>query len=320
VRIQQRFGVCLFVIFVAGAVSAPATDVGGPAPAPAVTPPPEAISPLPPVPQVDPAKAALGEALFADPSLSADGTRACITCHDVKSNGASHHRFDTGIDGQPLGFNTLTVFNAALNFRFGWLGKARTLEAEGEASLDNPQLMGTDVERAVARLRDNSAIDKRFTAVFGHRPDRTSLLEALATYERTLLTPGSRFDRWLEGDKDALSPAEQEGYRLFRSLGCVSCHQGVNAGGNLLEKPGIFAKLTANAPDLLRVPSLRNVAATAPYFHDGSVATLPEAVHKMAAAQLDQPLSDPQVASIVAFLGSLTGTYRGAPVVAGSSP
>lgn len=315
-KVRQRFGVCLLVIFVAGAAAAPAIDVGAPAPAPTAT-PTEAIAPLPSVPQADPAKVALGESLFADPGLSADSARACITCHDVKTNGASPNRFDTGRDGQPLRFNTPTVFNAALNFRFGWLGNVRTLEAQAEASLNNPRLMGTGIERAVTRLRDNSETDKRFITVFGHRPDRTSLLDALATYERTLLTPGSRFDHWLEGENDALSPAEQDGYRLFRSLGCISCHQGVNIGGNLFEQPGIFAKLTTNAPALLRVPSLRNVAVTAPYLHNGSVATLPETVRKMAAAQLDQALSDQQVAAIVAFLGSLTGTYRDAPVAAG---
>jgi cytochrome c peroxidase len=314
---RQRFGACLFMILVAGAVSAPAIGFGAET---APSPSPGAISPLPSTPQADPAKVALGEMLFADPHLSADGTRACITCHDVKTNGAGHKPFDTGTDGQPMPFNTLTVFNAALNFRLGWLGNTRTLEAQAEGSLNNPRTMGTDVARAVAWLRANSDLANRFNTVFGHRADRASLLDALATYERTLLTPGSRFDRWLEGDNDALSPVEQEGYQLFRSLGCVSCHQGVNIGGNLLERPGIFAPLTNHAPDLLRVPSLRNVAVTAPYFHDGSVATLPEAVRKMAAAQLDQSLSDRQVGAIVAFLGSLTGTYRGAPVTAEPPP
>ena len=180
--------------------------------------------------------------------------------------------------------------------------------------------MGTDVERVVARLRNNAELAGRFDAVFGHRPNRTSLLDAIATYERTLLTPESRFDRWLAGDSAVLSPVEQQGYQLFRSLGCVSCHQGANIGGNLLERPGIFAPLTAHAPELLRVPSLRNVAMTAPYFHDGSVATLPEAVRKMASAQLDQSLSDKQIGAIVAFLGSLTGTYRGTPVTGGPPP
>jgi cytochrome c peroxidase len=130
------------------------------------------------------------------------------------------------------------------------------------------------------------------------------------------VTPGSRFDQWLQGDGAALSADEQKGYQLFKSLGCISCHQGVNVGGNLFERQGIFRPLAAPKPEVLRVPSLRNVAVTPPYFHDGSAPTLEDAVRKMAAAQLDRALSDEQVGSIVAFLRTLTGTYRGAPVTA----
>jgi cytochrome c peroxidase len=130
------------------------------------------------------------------------------------------------------------------------------------------------------------------------------------------LTPGSRFDRWLGGEAAALSPEEQKGYQLFKSIGCISCHQGVNVGGNLFERHGIFHPLASPKPEILRVPSLRNVATTPPYFHDGSAPTLDEAVRKMAEAQLDQTLSDQQIKAIVAFLDTLTGTYRGALVIA----
>jgi cytochrome c peroxidase len=318
VRLPQRFGACLFGILVAGAVSAPAIDVATPSATPAPALSPGSISALPPMPQADPAKVALGEALFADTHLSADGTRACTTCHDVKTNGAGHGRFDTATDGQPMPFNTLTVFNAALNFRLGWLGNTRTLEAQAEASLNNPRTMGTDVARTVTSLRDDPQFASRFNTVFGHRPDRTSLLDALATYERSLLTPGSRFDRWLEGDASAISTGELEGYRLFESLGCSSCHQGVNVGGNLFERQGIFRPLVKGQPETVRVPSLRNVATTAPYFHDGSAATLEDAVKRMAAAQLDRTLTDQQVESIVAFLRTLTGNFRGSPVTEGA--
>jgi cytochrome c peroxidase len=139
------------------------------------------------------------------------------------------------------------------------------------------------------------------------------------TFEISLLTPGSRFDRWLGGDASALSAEERDGYQLFKSLGCSSCHQGANVGGNLFERQGIFRPLVAAKPEIVRVPSLRNIATTPPYFHDGSTPTLKEAVRKMAAAQLDRTLSDQQVDSIVAFLQTLTGTYRGAPVV-GTTP
>jgi cytochrome c peroxidase len=128
------------------------------------------------------------------------------------------------------------------------------------------------------------------------------------------VTPGGRFDRWLGGDRSALSQAELEGYRLFKSLGCSSCHQGVNIGGNLIERQGIFHPLVRAAPETVRVPSLRNVATTAPYFHDGSAQTLEDAVRRMADAQLDRTLTDQQIALLVAFLRTLTGNYRGSPV------
>ncbi|MBV8120512.1 MAG: c-type cytochrome [Alphaproteobacteria bacterium] len=156
----------------------------------------------------------------------------------------------------------------------------------------------------------------QFEEAYGHPPDRSSLLDAIATYVQSLLTPGSRFDRWLGGDAAALSAEELNGYQLFKSLGCVSCHQGVNVGGNLFERHGIFHPLASPKPEILRVPSLRNVATTPPYFHDGSAPTLQEAVRQMGHAQLDQKLSDQQVDAIVGFLNTLTGTYRGSPVVA----
>ena len=135
-----------------------------------------------------------------------------------------------------------------------------------------------------------------------------------SAFERTLVTPGSRFDRWLAGDAAALSAEELDGYRLFKSLGCVSCHQGVNVGGNLFQRHGIFRPLASPQPEILRVPSLRNVATTPPYFHDGSAPTLDDAVRKMGVAQLNSTLTDQQVTAIVAYLKTLTGQYRGALV------
>jgi cytochrome c peroxidase len=145
----------------------------------------------------------------------------------------------------------------------------------------------------------------------GSRPENS---RAIATYERSLVTPGSRFDRWLAGNASAITPDEVSGYQLFKSLGCISCHQGVNVGGNLFQRHGIFHPLGSAEPVLLRVPSLRNVSATPPYFHDGSAATLPEAVKAMGIAQLDRVLTDQQVAVIVGFLDTLTGSYRDRPI------
>jgi cytochrome c peroxidase len=152
---------------------------------------------------------------------------------------------------------------------------------------------------------------RQFRDAYGREPDVAALLDAIATYERSLVTPGSRFDRWLAGEAAAITSEELSGYELFKSLGCVSCHQGVNVGGNLFQRHGIFHPLGSAEPALVRVPSLRNVATTPPYFHDGSAPTLSEAVKAMGIAQLDRVLTEQQIAAIVAFLDTLTGTYQG---------
>jgi cytochrome c peroxidase len=278
----------------------------------------EPITPIPPPPAADPRKLAIGERLFGDPRLSGDGKLACSSCHDLQTNGASDDRRTTAHDGSKLFFKTLTVFNAALNFRLNWEGNYRALDAQAESSLENPANMRTSVAEVVGKLSADPEMVEQFRAAYGRPPDRTSFLDALVTFERSLLTPGSRFDRWLTGDQSALSARELDGYQLFKSLGCSSCHQGANVGGNLFERQGIFRTLVSAKPEIVRVPSLRNVATTAPYFHDRGTPRLDDAVRKMAAAQLDRTLSDQQVDSIVAFLQTLTGTFRGKPVVGAS--
>jgi cytochrome c peroxidase len=278
----------------------------------------EPITPIPRAPDADPLKLALGERLFADPRLSHDGSLTCLSCHDIHSNGADDKKRRIARDGSILPFNTPTIFNAALSFRLNWEGNFRALEAQTESSLENAANLATNADEVLKKLDADPEVVRQFTRAYQHRPDRTSLLDAIATYERSLVTPGSRFDRWLEGDTAALSAEEQDGYQMFKSLGCVSCHQGVNIGGNLFERHGIFHPLASPNPEILRVPSLRNVATTPPYFHDGSAPTLHKAVRKMAFAQLDETLSDQQIETILAFLNTLTGTYRGAPVVAAS--
>jgi cytochrome c peroxidase len=217
-------------------------------------------------------------------------------------------------EGRPLRLNTPTVFNAALNFRLNWAGNFRSLESQAEQALGNPGNMASSADEVVRKLRADSEIARQFRDAYGKEPDAAALLDAIATYERSLVTPGSRFDRWLAGDADVLTPEEVDGYQLFKSLGCISCHQGVNVGGNLFQRHGIFHPIGSAEPVLVRVPSLRNVATTPPYFHDGSAPTLPEAVKTMGFAQLDRELTDQQIAAIVAFLNTLTGTYRGQPV------
>ncbi len=278
----------------------------------------EPITPIPEPPPIDPLKIKLGERLFGDPRLSHDNSRSCLSCHNVSTNGASTKRLDVGLDGSSLPFNTLTVFNATLNFRQGWEGKIRTVESDIKAALDNPQVMGTSFSELTEKLAADPAMGRDFMAAYGGGPDAKNILDAIASFERTLVTPDGRFDRWLKGDAAALSSDELDGYQLFKSLGCVSCHQGVNVGGNLFERHGIFHPLASPQPEILRVPSLRNVATTPPYFHDGSAPTLDDAVRKMGLAQLNATLTDGQVKAIVAYLQTLTGKYHGVPV--GTSP
>jgi cytochrome c peroxidase len=178
--------------------------------------------------------------------------------------------------------------------------------------------MGTSFSAVVEKLAADPSMRREFAAAYGGAPDARNIPDALVSFERTLVTPGSRFDRWLAGDAAALSTEEVDGYRLFKTLGCASCHQGVNIGGNLFERHGIFHPLASPKPEILRVPSLRNVATTPPYFHDGSAQTLDDAVRKMGLAQLNSTLTDQQVKAIVAYLQTLTGDYRGTPV--GASP
>lgn len=274
----------------------------------------EPITAIQPPSAADPRKLALGEGLFGDVRLSANGDLACTSCHDIRTNGAGGRQRPTAHEGTKPAFDTLTVFNAALSFRLGWEGNFQTLAAQAEASIENPDSMHSSVAEVVRKLNADPTISGRFRAAYGRPPDRASFLDALVTFERSLVTPGSRFDLWLGGDTSALSTEELQGYQLFKAYGCSSCHQGVNAGGNLFERQGVFRPLVQSGPKIVRVPSLRNVATTAPYFHDGSAATLEEAVRRMAAAQLDRTLTDQQVGSLTLFLKTLTGNYRGPPV------
>jgi cytochrome c peroxidase len=276
----------------------------------------EPISPIPPPPPADPRKLALGAHLFEDWRLYRRGGLACSSCHDTRTNGAARPQGDATPHGARLSSSTLTVFNAALNYRLDWEGDFRTLEDQIAASLGGPGAMSKNVDAALRALDHENGMPAQFQMAYGHGPDRSSLLDAVATYERSLLTPGSKFDRWLGGDARALTTNQLDGYRLFKSFGCISCHQGVNIGGNLFEKSGIFHPLIPDQSKVLRVPSLRNVAVIGPYFHDGSVATLESAVRKMGEAQLDRALSDVQINAIVAFLGTLTGFDHGRELTA----
>jgi cytochrome c peroxidase len=274
----------------------------------------EPITPILAAPAQDARRLALGERLFSDPRLSHDDTRSCSSCHDMQTNGASGNDRDLTPEGQPLARNTLTIFNAVLNYRLNWEGNFRSLERQAEQTLRNPAIMASSADEAIGKLRADPEAVRQFRDAYGREPDVGALLDAIATYERSLVTPGSRFDHWLEGKINAITPEELAGYQLFKSLGCIACHQGVNVGGNLFQRRGIFQPIGGAEPALMRVPALRNVATTPPYFHNGSARTLPEAVKTMGIAQLDRVLTDQQIAAIVAFLNTLTGSYQGREV------
>lgn len=290
------------LVLTAAMPSSPAGPAGEPAAAPAE----EAITPVPAPQALDPRRVALGERLFRDTRLSRDGARSCASCHDLDSNGAGA--------ASAGGFDVPTVFNAALSFRLGWRGRYRTLEEQATASLDNPKVMGGALDAALVRLATDPDMVGAFRAAYGAGPSRERLIDAIASFERSLLTPDSRFDRYLKGDAEVLDAPAKEGLRLFEALGCATCHQGVNVGGNLFQRQGVFRTLASPEPEILRVPSLRNIGATAPYFHDGSAPTLDDAVRRMAEAQLNVRLEDHEAAAIVAFLESLTGRYGDKPV------
>ncbi|HYG88153.1 MAG TPA: cytochrome c peroxidase [Azospirillum sp.] len=298
-------------------------------PVPAAAPAPvrtrEPIRPLAAPAPADPRLAALGRRLFEDPILSRDGTVSCRTCHDLSHGGADPHPVAVGIGGAAGGVNTPTVYNAAMNLAQFWDGRARTLEEQIDGPLTSPAEMGSDWPGVLARLTA-SPYRAEFRAVSGRDPDADTVRAAIAAFERTLVTTGSRFDAWLRGDEDALTPDEKAGYALFKSYGCSSCHQGANVGGNLFQRFGFFGDLFADrgggtAADLgrynvtgrdadrhvFKVPSLRLAALTAPYFHDGSVPTLFEAVRLMGRYQLGREIEEGDIALIVQFLGALPG-------------
>lgn len=293
----------------------------------------EPITPVPLTGPADAAKIALGERLFRDVRLSGSNALACTSCHQLDGGGDDGLARSLALDGRSLDFNAPTVFNVALNFRLNWRGNFRTLKAQNEAALLDDALMDANWGELAAKLRADPDYARRFAELYDEPPDRSGVLDALAAFQRSLITPNARFDRYLRGERAAITAEEEQGYQLFKAYGCVACHQGVNVGGNLFQKFGVFSDpfagprpksradlgrlaITGAEADrhVFRVPSLRNVAVTAPYFHDGSAASLEEAVEVMARSQLGRELAPGDVAPIVAFLGTLTGEYRGRPL------
>lgn len=290
------------------------------------------VRPLPEKIAHDPAKAALGEKLYHDKRLSGDDTVSCASCHDLALGGTDQHRVSEGIRGQKGGINAPTTFNSALNFVQFWDGRAPTLEAQAGGPPMNPVEMGSSGwPQIVDKLNKDKALRKEFEAVYPEGFSDKTITGAIAEFERTLVTPNSRFDKYLAGDQAALSAEEAHGYEVFKATGCATCHVGELLGGKSYEVLGRRADYFKERGDPLtdadngrhnqtklerdrhafKVPTLRNVAKTFPYFHDGSRQTLAGAVEAMARFQHGAALSQKDTEDVVKFLGTLTGEYKG---------
>jgi cytochrome c peroxidase len=296
------------------------------------------VAPAPADNPTTPEKVTLGKMLYFDPRLSSTGTVSCFSCHNVMEGGDDNRPTSIGVHGQKGDRNAPTVWNAAFLSAQFWDGRAPTLEEQAKGPPANPIEMGmANLDAVVDRIRRIPGYRPYFEAAFGKGDVITieNAARAIAAYERTLITPDTPYDRYVRGDKTALTAQQVRGMKTFLEVGCTSCHQGATfAGPELPVGTGFFMKfpMFPDSPyvaryDLMkdkgrfestkkpgdehmwRVPTLRNLTYTAPYMHNGSVKTLPEAVRVMASTQLNRTLTDQEVADIVAFLESLSGPF-----------
>lgn len=292
----------------------------------------EPIRPLPLSVDVDARKAELGNILYHDVRLSSDNTVSCASCHGLNTAGVDNKQYSEGVQGQLGGVNAPTVYNAVFNFVQFWDGRAATLAEQAAGPPLNPvEMASQSFDEIIAKLQADKQLTEAFTAVYPDGWSEANITDAIEAFEMTLITPNSRFDQYLRGNDEALTAEELEGYALFKKYNCATCHVGVNLGGESYELMGLrrhyFAdrnteltaeddgryKVTQDERDRHRfkVPGLRNVALTWPYYHDGSQASLKEAVCKMGTYQSGVELTDHEEELIVAFLNTLTGEYNG---------
>jgi cytochrome c peroxidase len=282
----------------------------------------EPIQPIKPVQNINMGQVELGKKLYFDPRLSKSGFISCNSCHNLSMGGTDNLKTSIGHNWQQGPINAPTVLNSSLNVAQFWDGRAADLKAQAGGPIANPGEMAFTHTLAIDVLTSIPEYVMEFKQVFG--TDTITIDEvtqAIAEFEKTLVTPNSRFDQWLLGDKQVLSQDEMAGYKLFKESGCVSCHNGEAVGGNSFQKMGVLEPYQAKSPAeglsavtgkdadrfKFKVPTLRNVEMTYPYFHDGEAETLTEAVDVMGRLQLGKKFSDKENAQIVAFLKSLTG-------------
>ena len=279
----------------------------------------ELITPIPKTIKYDTNKALLGQNLFNDTRLSHDNTISCASCHIIKDGGDDNTQFSTGMDGKLGGRNSPTVLNTRYNLAQFWDGRAKNLEEQVSGPINNPVEMHSNYKEVLSKLKKDKTYIKQFNNIYKDGITQENIKNSISEYEKTLITPNSKFDKYLRGDTNILTKDEKDGFILFKNYGCISCHNGVNIGGNIIQKIGIskvFDKndlgvynLTKNEKDkyYFKVPTLRNIALTSPYFHNGSVNTLYDAVLKMSIYQVGFELEKKDIDLIVKFLNTLTG-------------
>ncbi|WP_371325545.1 cytochrome-c peroxidase [Dechloromonas sp. ZY10] len=283
----------------------------------------EPIQPIKSAQVANPALVELGKKLYFDPRLSKSGFISCNSCHNLSMGGTDNIKTSIGHNWQEGPINAPTVLNSSLNLAQFWDGRAADLKEQAGGPIANPGEMAFTHSLAINVLQSIPGYVAEFRKAFGNdQIDIDKVTKAIAAFEETLVTPDSRFDQWLKGNKKALSKNELEGYQLFKSSGCVACHNGPAVGGNSFQKMGVVEPYKASSPAEgrsavtgkdadrfnFKVPTLRNVELTYPYFHDGAANTLPEAVDVMGRLQLGKKFTAEENAKIVAFLKTLTGT------------
>lgn len=268
--------------------------------------------------EYDTKKVELGKTLFFDTTLSSDGTVSCASCHDLSTNGADNKQFSVGVGNQIGNINVPTVFNSVFNFRQNWNGRAKDLKSQAKGPITDPIEMGHSFDKLILKLK-NTHYNQTFNTIYQDGITEDNIVDAIGEFVKTLITPDSRFDLYLLGQKDALTQIELDGYELFKSRGCIACHHGQNIGGSAYARfsmidivedkhKGLY-DITKNEMDkyYFKIPSLRNIELTAPYFHTGDVKTLEEAVSVMLKYQVGRIPTQDEIDKIVAFLKTLTG-------------
>lgn len=281
----------------------------------------ETITPMSHHVLYDSAKAKLGKRLFFEPGLSKDGSIACVSCHQLPGSGADNTDYSRGVNAVQGDINAPSVLNAQYHFVQFWDGRAKTLKAQVSGPISNPKEMASSMSKAVAFLKSRPDYVSSFKKLYPKGITEASIADSISEFEKALTTPNSRYDRYLEGDHTSLSGKEVKGKNLFYRFGCIACHNGIAIGGNMYQKIGVFFPYYSDKNQLgrynvtqrerdryvFKVPSLRNVALTAPYMHDGKAATLRQAVILMGTHQLGIVLKEHEIEEIVAFLKTLTG-------------